>query len=1139
MAMPTNVQVHALTQDVTRPTSWSPFGPATPNLRIFDYSDFGTMFTAFLSGQVDITDWPVQAPDIPSICNNPDMWCTAPEPGLDIFQLDVNNRAPFLGQSMEVARPSLVGSVSGIVSTISNACANGLGQLTLSVVNAENNTQPFKDPLNFITISNQPSRTPSVTVSDSGGSSPTGIYKFPCILAGTYLLTSTIVTGNATTGTHLGCGSETGCTLTIPPGSSGLGATISATWNVVWSSPSTITPAAASPNIMKALAHLVDKREFVQHDAFLNGHATCDDIMLAPALLIPGSPCVAPLPGQPGSPFPTSVLTRECANLSLDTVIASCSPVSAYNLVDDNIGSSAVWWGVPGRTARGSVAVGYSGPADIDAACQYFLNAGFSLTPSGSNCAQLAQASIGTTQPATYPHLIAPSGTHVVISLRTDPPRDHFGQIVADSLNMLFGSPNDSGTCPSPCTQNSSGTATVLYVRNCGFLQPTSTTSFPTFFCPPFIFQGGTLWNLYTGGTLLSSTPDSLFATFHSQFASTFCGGPFNDFPSNYVQHCDPQFDALTNAGEFQAISNPTLSASAQIFTEAALRTYDTPINVAIYTRIQQFAALNAWNWQQARTGQGSSLVSQKGHGFQNPFWALLNMRQLPGYVPTSPMLAGGGGNPNLIRQGFSQDPDTVNPYQATTIWDFAIIGQVFDTLLQVNPQTAGANQQVIDWMTTSHASSFNPDELGCLTPPSVAATSCARGITTQTWHLRNDLLFQDGIPVTAQDVVYSILTSRDDPAALLFSNTAFVTNAVALDSRTVQVKLQLNSAYYEQNIGSIPIIPQHLWQGPSGSICGSISSVTTPAGPENAVLNGPASACADPNFDPLTCTGTAGLVAGCGTSFPDGSFQGIFTGSGPRACYNAGPSTSQAFGKPGGSCVTGPPGGGLIGGGAMSTGSRVFLTGYANYMRGLRSGQGNSLQKESWADVNDDGMVNILDASNAAFFFDKTNNYWAHPQYSCSPTASVVDICDISALLVSFDQGLTAPFGGNNANPSSQLNALDPQIDPYSMQLAGSNACVYYQTTTTGASTLLLVNCATSTSTGLPVTPPGHMITATASVINADGNLGTTITGGVTINGGTITSTWSPALTAGTQYLIRVFDNGVQMAQYYATPAN
>jgi hypothetical protein len=462
----------------------------------------------------------------------------------------------------------------------------------------------------------------------------------------------------------------------------------------------------------------------------------------------------------------------------------------------------------------------------------------------------------------------------------------------------------------------------------------------------------------------------------------------------------------------------------------------------------------------------------------------LLNARQLPGYVPAAPIYTPGGGNPNLIRRGFSQDPDTLNVYQATTVWDFEVISQVFDSMLAVNPTTGGADQQVIDWMTTSHSQTFQPNELGCIAGPSVAATSCVKGITTQTWHLRNDLFFHDNTPVTAQDVVYSILTQRDDPSANGFPSVAFVTNAVALDSRTVQVKLESNSAFYELNIGGVPIVPQHLYQGPGGSICGSISSVSTPAGPANAVLNGPASACADPAFDPLTCTGTAGLVAGCGTTFADGSFQGIFVGSAGYVCNNVDPTAGafnghvQAFGKAGGSCAQSGAGA-VIGGGSFGPDSRALLVANTNYMRGLRGAQGNGLQKASWADYNKDGVVNILDASNAAFFFDSSNSYWTHPQYACSPTATTVDVCVMSAIVVFFEEGVTSPFGGTNVNPSTQLSILDPQIDPYSTQLSGTNVCLYYQSTTTAATKLILVSCNASGPTTLPT---GHAITAKAN---------------------------------------------------------
>jgi hypothetical protein len=500
--------------------------------------------------------------------------------------------------------------------------------------------------------------------------------------------------------------------------------------------------------------------------------------------------------------------------------------------------------------------------------------------------------------------------------------------------------------------------------------------------------------------------------------------------------------------------------------------------------------------------------VVQKGHGTQTGYWSLLNARINETYVPGNPIYAPGGpGSPNTIRRGFSQDPDTLNIFQATTVWDFEVINEVFDSMLAVNPTTGGADQQVIDWMTTSHSETFQPNELGCIAGPSVAplTSSCVRGITTQTWHLRSDLQFHDGTPVTAQDIVYSILTQRDVPSANGFPSVAFVTNAVALDSKTVQVKLESNSAYYELNIGGVPIIPQHLYQGPGGSICGSISSVSTPAGPANAINNGPSSACADPAFDPLTCTGTAGLVAGCGTSFADGSFLGIFTGSGPYVCNNVDPAAGafsghrQAFGKAGGSCVQSGAGA-LIGGGSFGPDARVLLNAFENYMRGpsgfLDLGAANSLQKASWADFNQDGIVNILDVSNAAFFFDSVNAYWAHPSYSCTSTATIVDVCDLSALVVLFDTGNTAPFGGANVPP--QLANIAPQLNTFQFPLPG-NTGVCFQFNWPAASNAfryIYVPCAKSAPANA-IAPAGHtVIVKCQEYISGTGQYSLTATG-------------------------------------------
>jgi hypothetical protein len=120
---------------------------------------------------------------------------------------------------------------------------------------------------------------------------------------------------------------------------------------------------------------------------------------------------------------------------------------------------------------------------------------------------------------------------------------------------MLFGTPNDSGTCGTGgtnCSLTDAGNAAVEYYGSSGILHATAQYN-RIGVAVPIIFEDGTPgkfdgWNLYTGGFSLGSTPDFLFSEYHSQFASTACGGSFNDFPADYDFNCDPQFDAISNA---------------------------------------------------------------------------------------------------------------------------------------------------------------------------------------------------------------------------------------------------------------------------------------------------------------------------------------------------------------------------------------------------------------------------------------------------------------------------------------------------------------------------------------------------------------------------------------------------------------
>jgi hypothetical protein len=490
-------------------------------------------------------------------------------------------------------------------------------------------------------------------------------------------------------------------------------------------------------------------------------------------------------------------------------------------------------------------------------------------------------------------------------------------------------------------------------------------------------------WAIYTGGYSLTPTPDHLYALFNSQFTGGLCAGPAG-VSQNYHLWCNPQYDTDSNAAEFSSGGSITTA----LFNRVAIDGFNAGMDVPVYSRIDQFVELNGWNYQQC-TGtvcgnKQSSIVNTLGAGTQTAFYSLLNMRQVPGYVAGQAIFNPGGGNPNLIRRGFSQDTSFLSPYIASTVWEFEVIAQIFDSMLATNPLTGGSNAQIIDWGTTSHSSTF----------------SAQTGLTTQVWHLRNDLKFQDGNPVTANDVAYTIISYRDVPSQAFASNTAPVISAVGTDCgagqpcKTLQVVLTGQSPFFELNIGGLPIVEKALW----APVCGDPVPVP-PAAP---------SPCANPAYDPMA--------------------SGIMTGTGPWSCIV--PVGSPGAGHIGGSCFQNADG--TLGGQASAAGGKWLLTRNTNYVRCCPSGStatSSTLYKLSYSDKNNDGVVNILDLADAAVHFGASDPYWVNANIAPGTT---VNIQNLATVAFYFGHGVTSPF-----TPST-LTGVDPQTDPFFCPIAG-----------------------------------------------------------------------------------------------------
>ena len=104
MALPgTYTSVRAVNQ--SGPTRYSPFGPFTQQLIIHYYSDFDVMFSNFASGQIDVSDWPLQSStDISNFCGNANFWCTSAQPELGYFGQEINSHTPFMGKALTIPR---------------------------------------------------------------------------------------------------------------------------------------------------------------------------------------------------------------------------------------------------------------------------------------------------------------------------------------------------------------------------------------------------------------------------------------------------------------------------------------------------------------------------------------------------------------------------------------------------------------------------------------------------------------------------------------------------------------------------------------------------------------------------------------------------------------------------------------------------------------------------------------------------------------------------------------------------------------------------------------------------------------------------------------------------------------------------
>lgn len=141
----------------------------------------------------------------------------------------------------------------------------------------------------------------------------------------------------------------------------------------------------------------------------------------------------------------------------------------------------------------------------------------------------------------------------------------------------------------------------------------------------------------------------------------------------------------------------------------------------------------------------------------------------------------------NLVVAGI-QEPASLNPLTATTVWEWKLLRYMYDKLARVNP-------------------SFRPEPW---------AAQSINYISDQVVevNLRPNMTFHDGMPVTAKDVKFSFEFLKERNSAYFNAFTSPIERIdIEGDSKIIFTLYEPYAPFLTMSLAQIPILPMHLWE--------------------------------------------------------------------------------------------------------------------------------------------------------------------------------------------------------------------------------------------------------------------------------------------------------------------------------------
>jgi parallel beta-helix repeat protein len=310
----------------------------------------------------------------------------------------------------------------------------------------------------------------------------------------------------------------------------------------------------------------------------------------------------------------------------------------------------------------------------------------------------------------------------------------------------------------------------------------------------PVFTVPGNNFNLYTGGwILIGPDPDYLYDLYDS--ASWYAGTPPNYDHINYSA-LDADLAGLKTAPNMSVALPACMDAQYQFALNCAAVPVFCYSGIKAYKNVPSETSTGMGSVGSDPTGLWKHFVNYAGVGVSS-WWSSLDAQVYGSLYP----------NLNMT-YGFSSTCSIFNIIYADSFWDLEVLDRIYDggwardpyTLLWTVPQLF-QNYSVGTWI----------DPVTNQVKSSVAIT------------LRPDVMWQDGVPLTVADVIYTLgngpgsinydLLAKGLAPAWWYPTVKYMQSVYQVDDYNVKILLKVQSVWaIGWVIGSL-VVPKHVWK--------------------------------------------------------------------------------------------------------------------------------------------------------------------------------------------------------------------------------------------------------------------------------------------------------------------------------------